>query len=101
MAQEKVLARAVIHKVITKKDLMKTNEFWIEVIENMLYELRIKEKNEINFVKDFLKLKNELVQQIGSELIEAMVKNNDGIIIKKPELVKILEKFGYKDKPPF
>ena len=101
MAQEKVLTRAVIHKVITKKDLMKTNEFWIEAIENMLYELRIKEMTERNFVKDFLNLKNELVQQIGSEIIESMVKIPDGIIIKKPELVKILEKFGYKDKPPF
>ena len=85
----------------TKKDLMKTDEFWIEVIENMLYELRIKEMTERNFVKEFLKLKNELVQQIGSEIIEAMVKNNEGIIIKKPEFVKVLEKFGYKDKPPF
>ena len=85
----------------TKKDLIKTDEFWVEVIENMLYELRIKETTERNFVKYFLNLKNELVQQIGSEIIESMIKVPDGIIIKKPELVKVLQKFGYKDKPPF
>ena len=85
----------------TKKDLIKTDEFWIEVIENMLYELRIKEMTERNFVKEFLNLKNELVQQIGYEIIESMIKVPDGIIIKKPELVKVLQKFGYKDKPPF
>ena len=67
----------------------------------MLYELRIKEMTERNFVKYFLNLKNELVQQIGSEIIESMIKVPDGIIINKPELVKILQKFGYKDKPPF
>ena len=85
----------------TKKDLIKTDEFWTEVIENMLYELRIKETTERNFVKEFLNLKNELVQQIGYEIIESMIKVPDGIIIKKPELVKVLQKFGYKDKPPF
>ena len=84
-----------------KKDLIKTDEFWTEVIENMLYELRIKETTERNFVKEFLNLKNELVQQIGYEIIESMIKVPDGIIIKKPELVKVLQKFGYKDKPPF
>ena len=84
-----------------KKDLIKTDEFWVEVIENMLYELRIKETTEMNFVKEFLNLKNDFVQKIGSEIIESMVKVPDGVIIHKPELVKILEKFGYKDKPPF